>query len=476
MPPTNVSFATAQELGALPVSITQNDINDAGVNFTVFYKFTAPADITMVWAWIKSGNTGSGYRPSVTPYDQAQVEILSPNPHIPADIPNRPIQFPVTPGQVHYLQAVKNVDSAGPEFLTVQVRTVPNQSAIPLESIIVNGDLVGQPCGVHSPSIDYQTIKFVPGVAFGEGGCITSTGRILFDNRNLADKKIVLYDSNLNELGSDTILAFAWIRNNRATGFFWVLVMENAGFSKLYKVNPTILPLAKTLVATLTGFGDARAISVNSAETIAYFYPTATLNQPIRRWDLVLDVGMSDLAPSEGAGFFVLDTLYLQTLDLIVVAWGDGTNNVARIKTYNTSGVAQNTVNFDSFEEQYGICRLALSPDGPSSFWVKLRDINIPGPTGVPTGRSIFKKLRTADLTTLITRYHLEYSGRNYIGPEAASLPGNGESGAWNSCPFVVAQTGLPPGPSGLYKIVTDRRNDNNIAIPTPTFKTALMP
>jgi hypothetical protein len=476
MPPTNVSFATALELGALPVNTSQSDINDAGVNFTVFYKFTAPAGITMVWAWIKSGNTGSGYRPSVTPYDNAQVEILSPNPHIPADIPNRHIQFPVTPGQNYYLQAVKNVDSVGPEALTILVRTVPNESAIPLESIIVNGDLIGQPCGVHSPSIDYQTIKFVPGVAFGEGGCITSTGRILFDNRNLADKKIVLYDSNLNELGSDTILAFAWIRNNRATGFFWVLVLENAGFSKLYKVNPNVLPLAKTLVATLTGHGNATAISVNSAETIAYFYGSSALNQPIKRWDLTLDVAMTDLVASEGATFFVLDTLYLQTLDLIVVAWSDNTNNFARIKTYNTSGVLQNTVQFDSFEEQYGSCRLALSPDGPSSFWVKLREISIPGSAGVPTGRSKFVKLRTSDLTTLVTRYHLEYSGRNYIGPEAASLPGNGESGAWNSCPFVVAQTGLPPGPSGIYKIVTDRRNDNNIAIPAPTFKTALMP
>jgi hypothetical protein len=476
MPPTNVSFVTALELGSLPVTTSQNDINDAGVNFTVFYKFTAPAGITMVFAWIKSGNTGSGYRPSVTPYDQAQVEILSPNPHIPADIPNRPIQFPVTPGQVHYLQAVKNVDSAGPEFVTIQVSTVPNTSAIPLESIIVNGDEEGQPCGVHSPSIDYQTIKFVPGVAIGEGGCSDSTGRILFDNRLFSDRKIKLYDPNLNELGNLAIDAFAWIRNNRATGWFWFIEMTNVAFCRIYKTNPAVLPLARTLVATITGTDSARGISVNSAETIAYYYPSQTDNLPIKRWDLTLDVAMSDLTAAEGATFQLLDTLYLHTLDLIVAAWGDGTNNLVRVKTYNTSGAVQNSVEFDSFEENYGLCRLALSPDGPSNFWVKLREINTPGSAGTPTGRSKFVKLRTADLITLVTRYHLEYSGRNYIGPEAGSLPASAESGIWNSCPFVVAQTGLPPGPSGIYVIVTDKRNDNYIAIPAPTFRTALMP
>lgn len=479
MPPPNVSFATAVDIGALPVTTySQADINDGGVNFTVYLKFTAPLSCTMVWAWIKSGNVGVGYRPSVIPYDASEVEILTENSHIPSDVPNRPIQFPVIPGAIHYLEVVKNVDTAGPELITGQVKVVPNDTSIPLESIIVNGDEITQPCGVFSPSTDYRTIKFVKDVAIGEGGCVTADGKVLFDNRVFGDRKVKLYDSNLAELGTNDILAFAWIRNNRTTGWFWILVMETAGTSMLYKLDPTVLPLAKALIATFT-HGNSRGISVNSAETIAYFYPGSGNNLPIKRWDLTLDVAMADLAPSEGANFSILDTLYLSG-DIIVAGWADNANNIARIKAYQPDGTVLNSVDFDSFEENYGITRLALAPDSPTHFWVKLREVSIPGAAGVPTGRSVFKKIKTSDFSVITTRFHLEYSGRNYIGPEAANLPGNGESGIWNSCPFVVAQIGNPEIIEGgiLFGNPTLRHDvypDQARKIPNPTVRTALI-
>lgn len=470
MPPTNVSFLTALDLGStLPINNTQSDINDAGVNFTVFYKFTCPANLVMVWAWATSDQV-AGYTPKMTPYDAAEVEILEESSVVPPIIlGNNPIQFPVTPGAIHYLQVVKNADSVGPEHVDLQIRAVPNTATIPFESIVVNGDIINQPCGIFSPTIDYTTIKFVSGVAVGEGGCITKSGKTLFDNRILADRMIKLYNTNYVELGTEAILAFAWIRRNQVTGFFWILVMENVAFSSLYKLDPEVLPLAKTLVATIT-VNSAGGISTNNAETIAYFRANV-LGTAVMRWDLVNDVALSDLVAAPTVTSFFSDSMVLED-DTILVGWSDGdaTGIVTPIR-YSPAGAVLNTYGpFDSYEANFGDARLAYGPDSPASFWLKLRERS----ASLPTGNAIFKKIRVSDGAVLVTRTYTEFTARNYIGPAAVSYPG--ESGIWNSCPFVVMPVGVTPTPSGIYVITPNGRSDNYIAIPNPTFKTALMP
>ena len=471
MPPSNTSFASALDLGAaLPVDNTQSDINDAGVNYTVFYKFTCPTGLKMVWAWATS-DQASGYTPKMVPYDQAQVEILSESTDAP--LANNPIQFPVTPGQVHFLQVVKNVDSIGPEHIDLQIRAVPDTALIPNGAIIVNGDIANQPCGIFSGAANYGTIKFIKGIAIGEGGDVTLTGRILLENRIIANKYIALYSGdNLTELGRDsTMVAYSSIRYNRVTGKFWILVTENAGFSKLYKLDPTILPLSKTLIATLTSFGNADAISTNGAETIAYFYQNTAVGQAIKRWDLTLDVVMSNLTAGPGGTFMPMDTLVLED-DTILVGWSDGNSGtgIIRVVRYSTAGAVLNTYDFDSYEfPSYGRTRLAYALDSPTHFWVKVRE----RAAGVATGDTQFKKIRVIDGIVITTVSHLEYHERNYIGPAAASY--RGQSGPWNSCPFVVYPVGII-NPPGMYFIVPNKRNDNSVAIPTPTFKTGLIP
>ena len=454
-PPANTAFGSALDLGAaLPISNVQSDINDAGTNYTVFYKFTCPAGLKAVWVWATSEQV-SGYTPKSVPYDQAQVEILQESPDAP--LPNNPIQFPVTPGQVHYIEIVKNADTA----------------LIPNGAIIVNGDIIDQPCGVFSGTANYETIKWVKDIAVGEGGDITPTGRLLLENRIIGNKYIALYSGDvLTELGRDsTMLAFSWIRYNRTTGKFWIMVLENAGFSKLYRLDPTVLPLAKTLIATLTGAGNGCAISTNNAETIAYYYDNVAFGRPIRRWDLTLDVAMSDLTVAPGITYTVLDTLVLED-DTILVGWTNlvSPSGTVKVIRYSTAGAVLNTYEFTSFElGSYGGVRLAYALDSPTHFWVKLRETD-----GVQaTGDAQFKKIKVVDGTVVTTVSHLEYHERNYIGPAAASY--RGETGSWNSCPFMIYPVGAT-SPSGLYVIVPNKRNDNNVAIPTPTWKTGLIP
>jgi len=471
MPPANVAFASALDLGAaLPIDNTQTDINDAGLNFTVFYKFTCPVGLKMVWAWATSDQV-SGYMPKTVPYDQAQVEILQESTDAP--LPNNPIQFPVTPGQVHYIQVVTNANSVGPEHVDLQLRAAPDTTLIPNGAIVVNGDIINQPCGIFSGTANYETVKWIKSIAFGEGGDITPAGLVLFENRNAADKFIALYSGDaLTELGRDsTMLAFSWIRYNRTTGKFWIMVLENAGFAKLYRLPP-VVPLVKTLVATLTGAGNGRGISTNNAETIAYYYDNYSINgRPVRRWNLTTDVAMSDLAAGPGGLFSFLDSLVLED-DTILVGWSNGVtpSGTVRVVHYSTAGAILNTYDFTSFEEgNYGTARLAYAIDSPTHFWVKLRETD----GVIATGDALFKKVRVLDGVVITTVNHLEYNERNYIGPAAASY--RGQTGIWNSCPFVVYPVGTT-SPSGLYKIVPNKRNDADVAIPSPIWKTALIP
>lgn len=471
MPPVNVSFAAALDLGSvLPIDNTQSNINDAAVNYTVFYKFTCPTGLKMVWAWATSDGA-SVYTPKMIPYDQAQVEILTDSANVPPVVlGNNPIQFPVTPGQIHFLQVVTNANTAGPERVDLQIKAVPDTVVIPLRAIVINGDIVGQPLGIHSPTTNYQTVKFVQGVAIGEGGCITKTGKTLFENRVITDRKLKLYDASFVELGSVAIPSYGWIRRNQTTGFFWFIAMDTFA-SELYKINPEVLPLAKTLVATFTT-GSARGISTNNAESVAY-YAAGTFPTAVKRWNLLTDTAMADLVAPPSASYIFLDSLVLED-DSIIVGWSvdDGVpaNMAANPIRYNAAGAVLNDYGiFPSYEIDFGAVRLAYDPDSPVSFWVRLREMT----AGVPTGDAIFKRIRVADGAILQTVNHLEYNHRNYVGPVSPVY--RAESGAWNSCPTIIYPLGVT-SPSGIFITEANRRNDNDVAIPAPTFRTGLVP
>lgn len=468
-PPANTAFATALDLGStLPISNLQSDINDAGVNYSVFYKFTCPAGLRMVWVNIYSDV--SDYTPEAFPYDQTQTEILISS--ITTSPYNKPIQFPVTAGQVHYIKAQKNVDTAGPRHVNLTIHAVANETIIPANAIIINGDTIGQPCGIFSHTVDYQVIKFVKNFPIGEGGDISHTGKLLFDNQDISNKFLGLYSGNdLTLLDDDaTTPAYSSIRYNRTTRRFFILTKENVGFSKLYR-TPDASPIARTLVATLTGYGSAATIATNAAETIAYFHQGTAAGQPIRRWDLATNLEIATFAAAPTAAYWVTDVLVLED-DSVVVGWSsaDGPTGVVKIRRYDTAGVQLNEYQFDSYEfSSWGFVRLAYASDSPLSFWCKLRERS-----GVnPTGNAIFKRVRISDGTALNTVLHMEYNERNFTGSAAASY--SGEAGIWNSCPMVVYPASASP-PPGMYKFVTNKRNDNDIAIPAPTFKTGLIP
>src|SRR5262245_41304056 len=126
--PTNISFATSTDLGALPASTTQR-VDDSGTTYTVYYKLTAPTGAVVLGAF------GFGdlvtYKPTLDLYDQSQTSLLG------IFNQNKPVQFPVTPGQVYYLKFTPNAGNPSPANLSVTASVAPN-TTVPAGSLAVN--------------------------------------------------------------------------------------------------------------------------------------------------------------------------------------------------------------------------------------------------------------------------------------------------------------------------------------------------
>lgn len=467
MPPVNISFATAVDLGSIPVDVTQNNINDAGVNYTVYYKFTAPVGAQVIGAWGFSGNTSSGYRPNIKPYlgpAGAPTQLLN------IDCQNKPIQFPVDVGQEYFLEFVKNLDDAGPNSLRVRLEIAPND-AVEVGNIIVNDDGLkaqGFPCGIFSHLINHTVRRFFKNIAEGEGGDILRTapslGVMALENHH--DDTIRIYDANFVQTGSVSAgVSLNRPRIRTVLGTNRWAVADQGGPPRIRFLNPDAtfsgLWSLTGLPSTLMGF------AVNNIESIAYFARSAFSNHAIERYDLTNSIFLSDLAPGV-VDHSTLDILVLSNNNIVVI-YEDSIANTGFVRIYDPTGATVNTISFGTTVSPFdSSARLAYSNDDPNTFWVMLHP---------SVGITHFREYKVADGVLVNQIVSTAYTGGMYDGAETVTP--TARLGNSTSCPFmIVPGTPVPPivGPSGLFVITPNKRNDNGVAIPTPIFRTGLMP
>lgn len=459
MPPSNTSFATATTIAAFPYDFTQTDINDAGVNFTVYYRFIAPINSRVIGAWGFSGNIGSGYRPTIRPYNGpagAPTQILN----IAAQ--NIPIQFPVVPGNEYFLEFTKNIDTAGPESLRIRAEVAP-LNPISKGNIIVNDDTPGFPLAVLSHLVDNTVINFVKDIAAGEGGDILRPSGVMCLN-NFSDNTIKVYNKDFTLLNSfaEPVSGDPRIRTCIGANKFYLGMSRNP--PQVFTISAA--GVLSGSLETLTGNTSMLGIAASDTETILYFSNNSS-GSILKRWDLASHIALSDLAAGV-AGYFVVDILYLSDNTIIALYCNNGSGDTF-VRRYNTSGTILNTYSFGVTVLPAGTFpRLAYADDTPSSFWIW---------THISGGMSRFFNIRVSDGTTLTTRNQTEYEGGIFQPPETA-VPSSRFGNSF-SCPFFImsASSSAPPG---MFVFVPDKRTDTdgtqNVAIPNPVFKTALMP
>ena len=428
--PTNISFATATDLGTLPASITQ--VADfAGTTYNLFFSFTAPAGSTVIGAF--GFGDLSVYTPTIQPYDSTHTGILA------ISVQNKEIQFPVTAGATYFLELVTNGGNPTPANLSLSVYVAPNVS-VPVGSIAVNDDTVGFPLALISSTADYTVLRFVDNFPAGEAGDTLSSGMVLVENADTGQAQ--LYDQTFNLIATITVgSGVRSIRTCSRSQIFYAADGHNP---------PRFLTVTNTGTAsgltTLTGSTSLQSITPNLTETILY-HAGVNAGDPVERWDITNGVALTNLVAGI-ATYKVSDMFVLADGTILVAYYKDTAVSDFKVLHYSTAGATLNTYNFGQYELSLGSPpRLASAIDDPNSFWAMQHQTSTVGTTK-------FLNIKISDGSTLTTRNGVLFGAGRYDAPATATPLA--QFGTSPSCPFWIVRAS--PVSTTTYTIRRQRR------------------
>src|SRR3990172_3717594 len=391
--PTNTSAATATVIASLPASITQ-DVHDAGTTYAVWYKYTAVTGDNVIGLW------GFGDLVTYTPTSQVFLG--------PASAPvsylggvgaqNKPIQFPVTPGVTYFFRFTTNAGNPTPAVLTLTIEAHTDQTA-PEGSLAINDDTSGFPLAILSATADEIVLRFVQDVVAGEAGDILPSGLLLLADASVAGQ-LKPYDATYAEIATVTSTGQDDVVTTNKLDTFYIVRTGSGGNNAIV----TTVNTSGALGPTTWDLGTVGVIAacVNQAETILYYGKSGT-NQPVKRWDLVLNAAMSDLVAGVDANTAFSAKDFLSFSDgSILVLYRNTTTSSSYAKHYSAAGATLHTYTF-TYALSSSTDRLAYHTD-ETAFWVWLK--GGAAATAVPT----ILKIQISDGTVLVTRTFTYYS------------------------------------------------------------------
>ncbi len=439
--PTNITAATAVVISSLPYSITQQ-VDFAGTTYDVWYSYTATVNDTELSIF------GFG---DLTTY-QPEVSVFTGPASLPVAYlftligPNLSIQVPVAQGTEYFFKFTTNAANPSPAVLTLAVKSFSQQST-PVGSIAINDDSEGFPLVIRSATTG-DVIRFVHPFPDGEAADILASGVSCW--HDLSDSELVIFDHSFTEIATIPSVnlnsLMGTLRTCLGTQRFW-FCYTTAGpvRNARYVTDDGTLGTAHVL----TGIGDVQAIAVSNDESILYSANSAS-GDPIKQWDLVNDVAMSNLVAGV-APYFISDILVLDD-DSIVAMYSRSAFATfgAKAIRYDAAGATLNTYDFGSDQDFPAgtLPRLAYATDS-DSFWAWTHPFST-------QGISLFQQVRVSDGTILTSLPVQEYETGVY-NSDATATPSASYGNSF-SCPFLILRTTVGPvppdvdlnGPGGL--------------------------
>lgn len=452
-PPTNISGATAVELGPLPNSINQ-DVNDAGTTYTVWYKYTAQAGDNVIGIFARSDDLAV-YKPTIAVFTPDAVTSF------PTSVSwNVPAQYPVTPGQVYYFEVSSFTGNVATAHLTISALQHVDV-AVPDGAIVVPDDLPGYPMAVCDPTTG-AVVLYVQNIPAGEtarnwtSGVFAKECWTTFPTQTTSIMRG--YSTNFVELWSTTVdpTDFQPVRisTNRVNNWYAMLAIDNN-----HGAAPTIQRLDSagtvTDLFTLSPFIGAnsyyRPVSIATKRDDSIAYIGDTNDGDVKRWDLVNDVAMADLT-SQLPGYYPFEMMMLANDTLIVLWWTtltNGDHGDVYLQRYDTSGALLN---------DYGSIgtlmdpRMSYAGDDPLSFWVHRK------PYPHADGKATFRHILVADGSTIADIPTYMFEQGKFIGDPTLTPPA--DFGTSESCPLIVMPSGSgpPPPPNPVTRVYPMRR------------------
>lgn len=431
--PTNISFATAIDVGSsFPYSHSQQ-IDNLGTYYTVYYKLVAT--YTGVIGPFFYGSL-TDYIAEVTVYESDETtEYLD-----LIGVDNIPIEMPITIGSTYYFKIV----ATGTKLLTPATLAVSFQVA-PTDALVV-GDLLipddnegsfafnafpgvivnGITGNVRTFALNYAPAEFGVALTNGYSGVIS-----------LVDNKFKIYDSSFALVhdidvypGQDLGLNGKVGSNKVDTFYVGNWDVPNA-VQRIYYDGSLISPELTPLNVSGSTF---RGLDVNDAGTILYY----TFNAAVLRWDVTNNVALSNLVGAVAS--FAANEIKVLSDGTILVLYFNGVN--IKILRYDTSGSVLNTYTFtvDVPGEEF---RMDVATDNPNSFWVYYHLDS--------ARKGTYTNIKVSDGSTISTIANVVSfeSGTGIYNPTTASP--TRRFGATSSCPLMVLRSTTSLSSSGLY-------------------------
>jgi hypothetical protein len=416
--PTNISAATATDLGTLPASVSQN-VHDAGTTYTVWYKYT-PVTSQMI------GVFGFGdlvtYRPTVTVFTGTGSTPVG------IGVTNKPVQVYVNSGSTYWFRFISNGGNPTPAVLLIEAEAfVPE--AVPLGSILVNDDTDGAPGVIVSAADgdDYHVIDFISPFPAGESGdVLRSTGLILMEDQTGGLK---LYDDTLSLIASPAFSAGGATGDNiRANQTLNQFVAGNPGAGAT-PASVRIINADGSLGASHTlPTSGLSAVSLSNDGSIIYNAGQGgAFAAPVKRWLTGSSVMDTDLAAGV-SGYTISSLMTLDDDSIIALYIKIASPRDIYAVRYAADGSTLHTYSIASGPADSLSPRLTHSMDPSSSFWVWFH-----GTSG--NGIGTFREYSIAG-SVLREVDHVDYENGSYQPAETATPVAR--FGVSSSCPFVV--------------------------------------
>lgn len=490
-PPPNLTPQTALPITLNPFAGTQN-VHDLVTNvaYTVWYKYTeTQADSVLDFRFwgIVGGSNLTDYRPITSVYvDNGDIDNLD---FIGQTVRNVGGQIPIRLNKTYYFQISRNVADVDPAVLNIYFNRVADAGPIlgnvfirtaSIDNNQISAGLTGLPGGFIDATT--ETIRgFVPFLETGESGDILPvTGRMLF----------------FDEFGSvngfvDTSASFPLggyygyfhnpdfsVRNVVAVpghGLGAPHTRTCTGLNRIYILSPGVgLNLATLQYVDQEGvlsdpviLSDVggNSFAVSNDGTILYVAGVggSIINSNIKRWDLVNNIYLTDLAPVE-TDHRVTDILVLADETIVALYFKPTTTRSVIIKRYAPDGTVLNT-NTLSFAGTHTSInpRLGYAGDNPISYWF------LGHWESATEGNNDVRRYRAVD-DTLLVQSITPNSDSVFFDVADEPFPITSDS-----CPIIELVLTTPPGGgggggggggsvpvvlSGIYTLVPGKVND----------------
>jgi len=466
--PPNTTSATAVVIPSIPYSNIQAGIHDAGTTYTVWYKYTADGTEGVVGEMFRGD--GVTYIPDVNLYIDNDATLLG---NISA---NRMSQIPLLAGRTYFYEVVPNIGNPNPATLTVSLVKQPRLGAVANNIFIRAATILpafttAGYLGLGAGVVDHTTglIKdYHPVLPVGEAGDYLPTGEFFFaDEKNSPFDKIRIYNPTL-PLTQRALVTYAWhssfptIRTWREGAKVLVVDKGQAPTNPVEYFTIDRNGVRSAITPVTAGSYGCTAAAMNPAGTFVYMAGVGgSIGAAIKKWDVVGGVFVADFAAGV-ANHIVTDILVMRTGEVVAMYWENATDDIF-VRVYDSTGATLRTyiapiVNYTSTSP-----RMGYANNDSISFWLFLHQND---------GFSRFIEVKLSDVSVLT---NISVPDSKYFTIDQGATPAY-RLVISDSCPMVLFTTVIPSGPSGIYVIVPNKRNDDGLAIPAPIWKTALLP